>query len=353
MVVVLRIPTLTLVVWWSLIFYCSLMGMGDNEVVEVGVLFDAMTVQAEDQDLIRIQAYNPYLLQYLLSLSTDAEIKQMINQLEAYAIDFVQRDDCEELFALLPENIFKVMVRLHFYERYQQQIDSVKICEFYDQLHKTQRKNPEEKDYGEFDFSELGLTTLDGFIDLLVLSNELHPVKGLVLWENQLTVLSESLKLLPRLKSLDVMKNKMRRLPEWIGELKSLERLNLSGNQLSVLPDSIGDLENLTGLYLSFNWITKLPESFGRLRNLRGLYMKRSSINQFPCSFCNLTKLEILVCDKGIKNLLPYSIRQQLKRAYEALVEEVEQSGRTVTQPQQQEHVWVQFDLGPAYSEHL
>jgi Leucine-rich repeat (LRR) protein len=349
MVVVLRMRTLTLVVWWSLIWGCSLVGMGDRELAQVGAVFEALSIyEQQDQDVIMAQAHNPNLLSYLLSLSLDSHVEQVINRLEAYAISFVQRDDCQEVFASLPENIFKVMVRLHFYERYQQQIDSVKICEFYDQLYKAQSNNN-----GEFDFSEIGLTTLDGFIDLLVLSNELHPVKDLVLWENQLTVLSQSLKLLPELKSLDVMKNKIRRLPEWIGELKSLERLNLAGNQLSVLPDSIGDLENLKGLYLSFNWITQLPESFGRLRNLRGLYMKKSSINQFPCSFCHLTKLEILVCDKGIKNLLPYTIRQQLKRAYEALVGEVEQSGRTITQQQPQECVWVQLDLGPAYSEYL
>lgn len=74
--------------------------------------------------------------------------------------------------------------------------------------------------------------------------------------------------------------------------------------------------------------------------------------DQDQSSFCNLTKLEILVCDKGIKNLLPYSIRQQLKRAYESLVEEVEHSGRTVTQLLPEDSVWVTFDLGPAYLEY-
>lgn len=332
--------------------------MSDREIVFVEHQFDALNIeqqdeQGQDQNAVIMQAHNPNLLSYLLLLPLNSQVEQLINQLEAYAIRFVLLDDCKALFELIPENIFKVMVRLSFYEEYQQQIDGVKIAQFYDQLYKAQGKKPEEKGYGIFDFSGLDLMTLDGFIDLLVLNNETHRVKGLVLWENQLTVLSASLKLLPHLKSLDLMKNKIRILPDWIGDLKSLERLNLAENQLSALPDSVGNLENLTGLYLSFNWITQLPESFGRLRNLRGLYMKKSSINQFPCSFCYLTKLEILVCDKGIKNLLPYSMRQQLKRAYEKLVEGVEQSGRTLTQLPPQEVVLIPLDLGPAYSEYF
>ena len=55
----------------------------------------------------------------------------------------------------------------------------------------------------------LHVQRLDGFIDLLVLTNALHPVKSLKICGNKLRVLSESLKLLPSLKIFDVMNNQI------------------------------------------------------------------------------------------------------------------------------------------------
>ncbi|MBS1987437.1 hypothetical protein JST56_00420 [Candidatus Dependentiae bacterium] len=107
MVVALRMRTSTLVVWWSLILYCSLVGMSDHEALEIEAEFDVTIVQDQDpsQDIIITQAHNPNLRSYLLSLPTDVQIEQIINQLEVYAMSFVQRDDCLDLFQALPENI--------------------------------------------------------------------------------------------------------------------------------------------------------------------------------------------------------------------------------------------------------
>ncbi len=335
MVAVLRIWIVIFGAWCSSVMYCSLMGMADN-----GNEFEANQAMSDD-----IVAYseNKNLLSDLLLMESSDQVEQIINDLEEYALRFVSKDDCEKLFCTLPETIFKVMVRLHFYERYQCFIDSVKIDSFCDRLAKAQEENN-----GTFDLSELGLTTLDGFVDLLVLSDEQYPVIRLICWEIELNELCESLKLLPHLISLDAMKNKIRKLPDWIGELKALERLNLSGNQLSSIPESIGDLEKLTGLYISFNWITELPESLGRLRNLQGLYMKNSSVNRLPCSFVYLKNLTILVCDPVIKALLPYEIKEQLKRANLALI-----AHRGEERVLPDERVRIPYVLPPAYQKYM
>lgn len=207
-------------------------------------------LDSESTRVLEQYATNEKLLEQLLEVSV-SQRRQIIESLEIYADKFVELDFCEELFAALPENIFKVMVRVRFFERYQRTIDVVKISEFYDRLKQAHQKND-----GRYDFSDLNLSTLDGFVDILVLNDENHRVRDLTLWFNNLQILSSSLRLLPALKILDVLGNKIRIIPDWIGELKQLERLNVAQNQIAKIPDSIGELEHLTGLYLSGNYIS-------------------------------------------------------------------------------------------------
>lgn len=292
---------------------------------------------------IDMYAQSENLLEQLLRLPVN-KIKLIIDSLEAYADLFVDDQNCEEHFKLLPENIFKVMVRLRFFEHHQRTIDVVKIADFYDRLKQAQCKND-----GMYDLSELNLPTLDGFLDILVLSNEAHPVKDLTLWWNNLKGLSPSLKLLPSLRLLDVMGNEIRVIPNWINDLKKIERLNVAQNQISELPDSIGRLEYLTGLYLSGNYISELPETLGDLSNLRGLYIKGCPISQFPCSFGNLTRLEIVCCAKFLRERLPHHIRQQLKVVSQDLKDGFERKGhRFIGFDRRTEAIVVRSDEIPA-----
>jgi Leucine-rich repeat (LRR) protein len=55
------------------------------------------------------------------------------------------------------------------------------------------------------------------------------------------------------LTKLLLSENQITSLPESIGNLTNLEELDLSGNELSVLPETIFNLNNLTKLSLSNN----------------------------------------------------------------------------------------------------
>ena len=63
------------------------------------------------------------------------------------------------------------------------------------------------------------------------------------------------------LRELILRENDLISIPETIGKLDSLQILNIGGNQLSVLPISIGKLELLKKLNLEYNQLTTLPES--------------------------------------------------------------------------------------------
>ena len=57
------------------------------------------------------------------------------------------------------------------------------------------------------------------------------------------------------------------------------ERLLLHNNQLTELPDSIGDLSNLEILYLDNNQLTTLPNCIGNLTNLQYLQLDHNVKN--------------------------------------------------------------------------
>ena len=177
MVFVLGTRTFMLIVWWSMILSYPLLAMLDDgdvsqnngDVAHIEEMFEVMSIQNNEMahDEIEPIACSESLLSYLLSLP---DITQIFDQLEDYALRFIKRSDCKELFAALPENVFKVMVRLHFYEQHEELIDSVKIDEFYDRLEAVYQKKEKDdlearESNGDFDFSELGLTTLDVLID--------------------------------------------------------------------------------------------------------------------------------------------------------------------------------------------
>ena len=83
----------------------------------------------------------------------------------------------------------------------------------------------------------------------------------LILIENALTCLPESIENLTALTSLELFYNQFTCLPDFIGNLTNLTSLDLSYNQLSCLPDSIEHLSNLTNLNLDCNQLTSTPET--------------------------------------------------------------------------------------------
>ena len=76
---------------------------------------------------------------------------------------------------------------------------------------------------------------------------------------NQIATISEKA-LSKNIRWLILTDNKLTRLPESMGKLSNLKKLMLAGNQLQTLPDSMAQCENLQLIRLAANQLTYLPD---------------------------------------------------------------------------------------------
>ncbi|XP_077462671.1 leucine-rich repeat-containing protein 40-like [Stigmatopora argus] len=139
----------------------------------------------------------------------------------------------------------------------------------------------------------------------------------LLLSSNRLSGLSEDIRLLPALATLDLHDNQLQTLPAALGELRDLQELRLSHNQLKslplelfslkklrsltlqqnlleALPEELRELEGLTQLDLSDNLLTELPSGLGRLGRLQKLQVCRNKLSLLPDSLALLTNVKLL-----------------------------------------------------------
>ena len=137
--------------------------------------------------------------------------------------------------------------------------------------------------------------------------SKLVKLKKLMLTDNQLAALPESIGRLGALTQLWLNGNQLTALPEGIGRLAALTRLGLRNNQLTALPESIGRLAVLTFLGLNGNQLTALPESIGRLAALTQLALSNNQLTTLPESFGQLGALIRLGLDGNQIMALPES----------------------------------------------
>jgi len=116
----------------------------------------------------------------------------------------------------------------------------------------------------------------------------------LLLKENLLKHLPESISNLSKLKEFDLSDNMLMSLPTNIGKLFSLKSLNLYGNNLLSIPESIGNLASLKKLVLANNKLQELPASIGKLINLEHLSLRSNQLSSLPSSLDNLINLKSL-----------------------------------------------------------
>lgn len=107
----------------------------------------------------------------------------------------------------------------------------------------------------------------------------------LILSNNTLTTLDESLACITGLKVLFASDNRLSTLPANIYLAKDLEILYVSRNRISILPESIGLLDQLKVVDLSSNCLTLVPEAITFLPNLTHLFVNYNSLIHAPiCS---------------------------------------------------------------------
>ncbi|XP_019727369.1 leucine-rich repeat-containing protein 40 [Hippocampus comes] len=155
----------------------------------------------------------------------------------------------------------------------------------------------------------------------------------LLLASNGLTRLSDDIRLLPALTTLDLHDNQLQTLPPALGELRELQQLRLSHNRLSslpaevfslknlrsltlqqnlldALPEELGQLEALTELDVSDNQLTELPSGLGRLGRLQKLHLCRNKLARLPDSLPLLTNVKLLDCSNNLLSDVPASLSQ-------------------------------------------
>ncbi|XP_054880076.1 leucine-rich repeat-containing protein 40 isoform X2 [Poeciliopsis prolifica] len=132
----------------------------------------------------------------------------------------------------------------------------------------------------------------------------------LLLSSNQLTQLSEDIKLLPALTILDLHDNQLSTLPSALGELQELLELRLSHNKLSSLPTEVCSLNNLRSLTLQQNLLETVPEEIGELGNLTELDLSNNLLKHLPSSVGHLSALQkVSLCHNKLSSL-PDSLGQ-------------------------------------------
>ncbi|MFX1399154.1 MAG: hypothetical protein ACFFAS_19185, partial [Promethearchaeota archaeon] len=136
----------------------------------------------------------------------------------------------------------------------------------------------------------------------------LTSLTSLLLSANKLTSLPESIGNLSSLQKLSIWDNQLTTLPESIGNFSSLQRLGLRHNQLTTLPESITKLASLQRLDLIDNQLTTLPESIGNLASLQKLKLGGNQLTTLPESIGNLTSLTSLLLSGNKLMTLPESI---------------------------------------------
>ncbi|XP_071342855.1 leucine-rich repeat-containing protein 40 [Trachinotus anak] len=165
-----------------------------------------------------------------------------------------------------------------------------------------------------------GLTTLDlhdnQLSSLPSAVGELQELQQLRLGHNKLTSLPVEVCTLNNLRSLTVQQNLLEILPEELGQLRNLTELDLSNNHLKSLPPGLGGLTCLQKLNLSDNKLSCLPDCLAQLKNVKILDCSRNQLADIPASLSEMLALEQLYLRHNKLRLFPQLPAPALKDLY-------------------------------------
>lgn len=157
-------------------------------------------------------------------------------------------------------------------------------------------------------------------------------VDTLLLHQNQLTKIPQTIVRFTNLNSLDISNCGLRQLPEFLGDcplsclvakhniltnaslpknlqkLSGLRELNLSGNILDDFPQQVLELTDLKYLYLGGNLIRNISKDIWKLQRLQVLSMGGNLLTEVPSTLGKLKSLQALVLCSNQLESLPRSI---------------------------------------------
>ena len=151
-----------------------------------------------------------------------------------------------------------------------------------------------QQQWQELDLSQQGLTELPPEL------GQLHTLRTLYLYNNQLRYLPPGIGQLSALQELVIGTNQLRWLPSEIAQLTVLRGLYASDNQLCRFPPEISQLNALHSLSLSNNPLTYLLPEIAQLSNLRELYLDNTQLHSLPPE---LGQLNLAVLDVSRNHL--------------------------------------------------
>lgn len=196
------------------------------------------------------------------------------------------------------------------------------------------------------EFSELQLNSLTlGKCNITSLPNslkEMQTLEVLSLNNCNLDTVPDFIRNLKNLHYLDLSNNHISNLPNWMSELKdNLRNLQLEYNMITCLPDCLSELTNLQTLDLFGNGLTTLPESLGNIEGLESLNLLGNRISGYlPEWISNLTNLrELCLGYNDFEGEIPASYFTNLTKLQNIDLEYNYLTG-TITDEMQQSPMW-------------
>ena len=127
--------------------------------------------------------------------------------------------------------------------------------------------------------------------------------------DNEITELPEAIfQHLSMLSRLNISDNPISMIPDTLCLLPSLTSLKMNGTEVEELPRSIGRLSALTVLEAAATGLNCLPESIGALKRLNELDCRTNAISMIVPSFCQLESLTMLNLSRNVLTQLPANI---------------------------------------------
>ena len=128
-------------------------------------------------------------------------------------------------------------------------------------------------------------------------------MERLIVCDNALTSVPETILVLKLLVSLDLSRNQLKHLPTSICHLPSLEILTLNNNDIDGIPEEINLLKNLVELDVACNAITEVPHQIGDVISLRSLNLRKNLLKDVAIEISFLPLLHLDLSSNNITSI--------------------------------------------------